>query len=663
MKERGFSRSNYILILFICLLAINILGIIASVSTVGLTGYVSFGFFKNLLLRTGSSIGQVFLIIEGDVFDITIDSPENITYNFSVGENYTIELNVSATQEVDTWWYDLWDRKHERVVYQNVIFSPNSTFNATRWENQIIVYANNSAKETVNKSVFFYVNVPNTAPIISALANESYVCEDTHLSLYFNATDVDEQILYFYIHPSNPFYVAPVFSVGDVLTVVEIFSGLLRKDKVGRYQQTVYVRDPDELSDSKMINITVIEVNHEPVMDNIGVQTIWGRGEGSNFYNKVNVSDKEDGDSDSVRINFNISFLNSERLFNITSNGIMNFTPENHTGIYNISVCCEDSGLRNPHENISLCNKTGDSIDTCQNFSLTITDENRQPNITSFYPLEGNLSVQGTESLYFNISKYDPDATIPDAYWYVDDIFKEYDSGSSEDNFIYIFGCGISGEYVVKADITDGELNDSVEWNVSVEYVECSQEGAGGGGGGAGRERCEELWACDEWENCQNLEVSYDSGFLDYPTYSIIKKNCSFFYWKEDRCGFQLRNCEDVSECNTTRDKPEEIRGCLFVKGPSCFDGVRNCHHDGCELLIDCGGPCDDCPTCSDNIQNQGEEGVDCGGPCLVRCEKEEPVRIDVKPSYVLVPIAVSLLVLIFLIAFRIIKIGKQMRK
>ncbi len=37
---------------------------------------------------------------------------------------------------------------------------------------------------------------------------------------------------------------------------------------------------------------------------------------------------------------------------------------------------------------------------------------------------------------------------------------------------------------------------------------------------------------------------------------------------------------------------------------------------------MDCGGPCSaDCPTCSDGIKNQGEEGVDCGGPCYKDCE------------------------------------------
>lgn len=44
----------------------------------------------------------------------------------------------------------------------------------------------------------------------------------------------------------------------------------------------------------------------------------------------------------------------------------------------------------------------------------------------------------------------------------------------------------------------------------------------------------------------------------------------------------------------------------------TCSDGVKNQN----ETAIDCGGVCSKCLTCSDGIQNQGETGVDCGGPC-----------------------------------------------
>ncbi|RME53783.1 hypothetical protein D6783_00880 [Candidatus Woesearchaeota archaeon] len=38
--------------------------------------------------------------------------------------------------------------------------------------------------------------------------------------------------------------------------------------------------------------------------------------------------------------------------------------------------------------------------------------------------------------------------------------------------------------------------------------------------------------------------------------------------------------------------------------------------HNGKEEGVDCGGPCEPCPSCTDGVRNQGEEGVDCGGPC-----------------------------------------------
>ncbi len=45
---------------------------------------------------------------------------------------------------------------------------------------------------------------------------------------------------------------------------------------------------------------------------------------------------------------------------------------------------------------------------------------------------------------------------------------------------------------------------------------------------------------------------------------------------------------------------------------PTCSDQVQNQGETG----VDCGGPCGACLTCSDGLQNQGETGVDCGGPC-----------------------------------------------
>ncbi len=49
-------------------------------------------------------------------------------------------------------------------------------------------------------------------------------------------------------------------------------------------------------------------------------------------------------------------------------------------------------------------------------------------------------------------------------------------------------------------------------------------------------------------------------------------------------------------------------------------DHCTNGTLDGDETGIDCGGSCDACPTCDDNIQNGDETGVDCGGSCPTSC-------------------------------------------
>ncbi|HHI04192.1 MAG TPA: hypothetical protein ENL45_01455, partial [Candidatus Woesearchaeota archaeon] len=116
-----------------------------------------------------------------------------------------------------------------------------------------------------------------------------------------------------------------------------------------------------------------------------------------------------------------------------------------------------------------------------------------------------------------------------------------------------------------------------------IDVPESIPSGGGGGGGGGATVICKELWECTEWGKC-------------LPS------------------GIQTRTCTDLAECGTKFKKPFESRECEYVG--TCFDLIKNCHHGLCELGVDCGGPCPACPSCSDGIQNQGEEGVDCGGPC-----------------------------------------------
>ena len=167
-------------------------------------------------------------------------------------------------------------------------------------------------------------------------------------------------------------------------------------------------------SDSRDMNISIIEINNAPNVQNIGVQTAWPSGENSTFYKVAQVSDIESGNHDSGNFSFNLTFLSGNKFFDISNLGVMNATANSSLiGVYNISLCVTDRKISNIHPNISLCGQDGSNITSCQNFSLTITDENRPPTIITYYPLSFSGNVLGATSIQFNISEYDPDGTLP----------------------------------------------------------------------------------------------------------------------------------------------------------------------------------------------------------------------------------------------------------
>ena len=608
-------------------------------------------------------VGTLSLFVERTPSgNVTIVSPENITYYFNIGEPYIIDLNVSTDFPADfpavSWWYTVEDLKHSTIAYQDVIFTPNSTVTAVRWSNKLTVHANNSDGSISSKSAVFYVSVPNSPPIISGIPAKIYACEGNYSSYNFNINDVDESRINLDISHKNPFYVTPLTYEGSANFIGTIFSGSLSKINVGDYFETISAIEGQYLIDTKTTNITVIEINNPPGMDEIGVQTIWLNGENSTFYKPVKVSDIEDGDQDSGNFTFNISFLNGPRLFDINNFGVMSFTPNSsNAGVYNISVCVKDKGITNPHANISLCGQNGSGLILCKNFSLTITNENRAPFFKSYYPLSFNFSADGTNGLYFNISKYDADGTAPDAYWSVDNILQQYNSGSLVDEFRYTFGCDAFGSHLINVTITDGLVNKSVQWDVTINLVQCPVPAAvSKGGGGAGG--CSERWVSDEWSACQNANKSLASGLLDLNDYNTILKSCLEGGYNDFACGFQIRNSHDISNCNNKKyniGKPRDIRICYYTQFPTCFDGITNCHDNLCELLVDCGGPCKPCPTCSDNIQNQKEGGIDCGGPCPWKClEEEKPLIKIFKINYLWLFLIIILLAMIVIIYIKI---------
>jgi hypothetical protein len=592
-------------------------------------GYFLFPQGLSLTGLAGSTSGLVGLTVLAPEINIAIISPENTTYNFGIGDDYNISLNVTADFDAQAWWYSLYDLRHGAYVNQSVIFTPNTTINAVRWDNRLEVYANHTVGTVANANVTFFVVVPNSAPILGDIDDSILVCEDSSLNYYFNATDVDENSLISVdINPKDPFYVEPtIFTDEETLIESYIISDAFSKSDVGTYSELISVSD-QQYADTKSVSITVIEVNNPPSFSEIGAQTVFTNGTNTTFYKALDLSDVESGNRTSGNFSFDLTFIDGTQFFDIDDEGVMNFSAnESVVGSYNISVCVTDRALSVIPLNISYCGQDGLNQTTCKNFSLAVTTSNRAPTIVSYYPSSVG-SIAGTSALYFNASKTDPDGNIPDGYWYVDGTLTEHDVGNSIDEFSYTFGCGVSGTHVVELEITDGNLNDSVIWSFTVVNVECPQAPAGGGGGGGGGSigaRCQVNWVCGDWDVCQNSQTSLDLGIISGVDYRVAKDSCDSQGLLDEICGIQIRDCYDLHSCNSTIGMPNEFQACYYIENPSCFDGVKNCHSEGCELLVDCGGPCRACATCSDNVKNQGESGVDCGGPCPWKCVEVVP--------------------------------------
>ncbi len=83
------------------------------------------------------------------------------------------------------------------------------------------------------------------------------------------------------------------------------------------------------------------------------------------------------------------------------------------------------------------------------------------------------------------------------------------------------------------------------------------------------------------------------------------------YEWRECSSeGYQTRECVDLHACGTLLYRPNVTQACVYIG--TCYDEVKNHGEEG----IDCGGLCPPCPTCDDGIRNGDETGVDCGGSC-----------------------------------------------
>jgi len=504
--------------------------------------------------------------------------------------------------------------------------------------------------------IFTVLSIPPVSgekvPLLQDLPSEIFACEGEVLAFNFTATDEDGDELSVDLYPKGPIYIEEISSGAGNLDA-RLFSEKFKQNDVGKiFESTVFVYD-STFVESKDIRITVVEVNSPPEIEEIEIQTISLSSDEPLFYQEVMVTDSESSDN----LEYSLRFKFDQNLFEISDDGILSFEPTaSDVGVYDLEVCVSDSGIPDSQDQIN-CDQDGSSLKSCENFQLTITNENIKPTIMSFFPQTPTLDISSKDKLYFNVSNFDPDGTSPDIKWYLEDELIKYDESMDFSELEYEFGCGISGQRVLTAVISDGLKNDTVQWAFTISEYPCEPNEQP-------RDlidSCDEKWGCQDWGVCQHTAQSKEVGVISDEEFDSINEKCEFKGWGEVSCGLQIRPCIDVNECPGVSDDLPGIRECFFVFSPSCTDGLKNCHENKCEILADCGGPCDACDSCSDNRQNQGEEGVDCGGPCHEECRAETPFNIAKIVKIAIVAGLIVAAVVGLLILLRIRHIKKKM--
>ncbi len=610
----------------------------------------TFASYFDFLFGSSSTVAQLFVQVVVNAPNITIASPTNTTYTFNLSQNKSVDLNVSAEKTIQTWFYTLYNGSGTIIVNRQV-FTPNTTITLITGTNKLAVYANLTGGQVGNTNVTLSVTISNSAPQILNLSGQILACEDSFLSHLINITDEDLDTISVSMTPINPFFITKLSQTGN-LTIAEIFSGTLTKSQVGSYRENVSASDGSR-ADTAITNISVVAVNHNPSIELLGAQTVWFN---AKFIKQITANDTEDGNVSGGNLTYNVTFISGIPIFTINStSGKINMTANaSVVGLYNVSVCVRDKGLNTSiHPNATYCGYTGGPGYNCSNFELTVTNQNRPPNITSYYPTTTTISSTPPLTISFNVSTEDPDDTTPSAYWSINGVLET----SLTNQFNKTFSDG--GTFNVSVRVSDGELNDSRSWTITISNPPRSSTGGGGGGGGG---TCQERWVCDNTAMCQNINGLYKNKLLDDLSRGIIEIKCRLEGWSEEECGIKLLDCKDINNCKTTTKKPNVTEECFYVANPSCNDNVKNCHDKSCEVLVDCGGPCSQCPTCSDTIQNQGEEAIDCGGPCPNSCQIEKPKKINYL-LYLLIILILLLIVAIIYTLYKLFAIKKRIEE
>lgn len=303
---------------------------------------------------------------------------------------------------------------------------------------QFTASSNDVGNHTVNISVsdgtendsqlviFFIVN--NTAPVLAGIGNWT-IQEDSRFTLQINATDEDNDTLYFYANTT-------IFNFTTVNRTSALINFTPSQNDVGLHWINISVND-SPLRDYEMVLFNITLVNDSPYFDptipNINATV------GVMFYYDINATDEE---------NDSLTYLENVTLFNMSNvTGIINFTPETaDIGNYTVNFSVSD-GL-NTNWSVIL---------------FMVNPNNRAPNITSWIPKATIAFVNESFTILFNVTVDDPDGDTITYNW-----TRNLSTTVQTQSWLYTPNYHSAGIYNITVFVSDGLINISKSWILSI---------------------------------------------------------------------------------------------------------------------------------------------------------------------------------------------------
>jgi hypothetical protein len=317
-------------------------------------------------------------------------------------------------------------------------------------------------------------------------------------------------------------------------------------------------------------------------------------------------------------VKFDRRFASStEVLFNLTTDGYINFTPNNSdVGNFTINFTVSD-GMN--------CSNSYDS----EAFELEVININDPPYLVRDIP---NQNLEANETLHaFFLNNYFADPDLDPLNYTVavaNPVFTVTIDPLTSDVVITSTQCDLSTVAIFTAIDPFNATADSNAVTITCLSNEPAPEtgegeGSGGGGGGGSLANCVPEYECYDYFQCRknNTKIQkcidkkgcQNEAFLTVPCHYEEKITCLENWTCTDwgPClpnGTQMRDCAEINKCGTKELIPLFSQDCEYIG--TCNDGIKSCHDGSCEEGIDCGGPCAECKSIQVPYPFKEEKGI-----------------------------------------------------